>query len=93
MREKIGDKSFRIITIAFGVVLSVFIVALLLGVVTHTTPQALFSSLGSPEIRFAIRLSLMTSIASTAICIIIGTRRICHGPVFFSREKHYQHDH
>jgi len=72
MRGKFREKSFRIITISFGVVLSIFIVALLLGVVTHTTPQALFSSITSPEIRFAIRLSLITSILSTALCIIIS---------------------
>jgi len=70
--SRLRESSFKIITMTFGLVLAVFIVALLIGVVTHTTPQALLESLLSGEIQFAIRLSLITSVISTIFCIIVS---------------------
>ena len=70
--DRLKEKRFRIITVLFGLVLAVFIIALLIGVVTHTTPEALLSSLTSSEILFAVRLSLITSVISTIICIIVS---------------------
>lgn len=70
--SKLKESNFKIITILFGLVLAAFIVALLIGVVTHTTPQALLESLLSGEIQFAIRLSLITSVISTILCIIVS---------------------
>ena len=52
----------KIITLCFSVVLAGFILALLVCVVTHTTPHALASSLASEEIQFAIKMSLLTSV-------------------------------
>ena len=48
------------------------IIAVLVSIVTHTSAQALISSLTSGEIWFAIRLSLITSIISTLICLIVS---------------------
>ncbi|MFW6115200.1 MAG: ABC transporter permease [Thermodesulfobacteriota bacterium] len=70
--SRLRESSFKIITILFGLVLSAFVVALLIGVVTHTTPQAMIESLLSGEIQFAIRLSLITSVISTAFCIVVS---------------------
>ncbi|HOP46159.1 MAG TPA: ABC transporter permease [Desulfobacteraceae bacterium] len=70
--RRLRESSFKIITILFGLVLAAFIVILLIGVVTHTTPQALIESILSGEIQFAIRLSLITSVISTAFCIIVS---------------------
>ena len=70
--NRLLEKGFKIITMAFGLVLAFFIVVLLLGIVTHTTPQALLESLVSEEIRFAIRLSLITSVISTLFCILVS---------------------
>ena len=70
--SRLRESSFKIITITFGLVLAVFIVALLIGVVTHTTAQALIDSLLSGEIQFAIRLSLITSVISTILCIVVS---------------------
>jgi len=70
--SRLRESSFKIITILFGLVLAAFIVILLIGVVTHTTPQALIESILSGEIQFAIRLSLITSVISTAFCIIVS---------------------
>jgi molybdate transport system permease protein len=70
--SKLKESCFRIIVTLFALVLAVFIVALLIGVVTHTTPQALISSIISGEIQFAIRLSLITSVISTIFCIIVS---------------------
>ncbi len=70
--SRLRESSFRIITVLFGLVLAVFITALLIGVVTHTTSQAMIESLLSGEIQFAIRLSLITSVISTILCIVVS---------------------
>jgi molybdate transport system permease protein len=57
-------------TIASSIALACFIVALLLLVVSHPTLEGLVSSILSPEIQFAIYLSLATSVVSTIICIV-----------------------
>lgn len=59
---------FLLITCLFAF----FIGATLLGLVAATPPAALAASLASPEIRFAILLSLATSLASTGICIALA---------------------
>lgn len=46
--------------------------AILVGLVLYSPLPVLIASVSSPEIRFAILLSLLTSVASTAICIAIA---------------------
>ena len=70
--NRLKESSFKIITMLFGLLLAVFIVLLLLGIITHTTPHALLESLLSEEIQFAIKLSLMTSVLSTLLCIFVS---------------------
>lgn len=70
--SKLGESRFKIATVSFGVFLSVFIVILLVGVITHTTLDALMTSITSSEILFAIKLSIITSIISTLACIIVS---------------------
>ncbi len=70
--QRIKDSNFKIITLAFGLILAVFIIALIIGIVTHTTPGALVDSFLSSEIQFAIKLSLITSVISTLCCIIVS---------------------
>lgn len=72
MPSRIWESKFKIITVFFGFALAVLIVAVLVGVVTHTSPQALISSIVSNEIQFAIGLSLITSVISTIFCIIVS---------------------
>ena len=72
MVTKTKDIIFRSLTLFFGVVLAGFIVALLAGVVSHTTVKAFLSSLTSREIQFAIKLSLITSVISTLICVLFS---------------------
>ncbi len=52
-------------------VLAGFILLCIYLVLARGLPN-LWTSLTSPEIRFAIRLSLLTSLASTALCVVIG---------------------
>lgn len=59
---------FLLITCLFAL----FIGAALLALVAATPPAALAASLASPEIRFAVLLSLSTSLASTAICVVLA---------------------
>ena len=46
--------------------------AILLGLVVYTPLPSLLASFASPEIRFAIVLSLVTSVISTVICIALA---------------------
>ncbi len=52
--------------------ISFFIFALIFEIITHTDPVSLIMNIASPEIQFAIRLSLVTSIISTLMCITIA---------------------
>jgi len=72
MLARLRESRFKIITVCFSLLLAAFIVSLLICVVTHTTPQAFMSSLASEEMQFAIRLSLLTSVISTILCILIS---------------------
>jgi len=72
MLAKLKESKFKIITLFFSLLLAAFILVQLICVVTHTTPQALITSIASPEIGFAIRLSLITSVISTILCIVIS---------------------
>ena len=72
MLARLRESRFKIITLCFSLLLAVFIISLLICVVTHTTPQALITSLASKEIQFAIRLSLITSVISTILCIVVS---------------------
>ena len=42
------------------------------GLIVATPPPALVASLVSPEIRFSVLLSLVTSIASTGVCLLLA---------------------
>jgi len=72
MLNKFSDSGFKIVTLFFCGIVVLLVIGSLLSIVTHTTPQALWDSLLSEEIRYAIRLSLLTSISSTILCIIVS---------------------
>ncbi len=72
MLKSLKESKVKIATIIAGFILTAFIVTLIICVVTHTTSQALITSMGSDEIRFAITLSLLTSATSTILCIVIS---------------------
>lgn len=72
MSPRLRISPLKAVTIGAGLLLSTFIVSLLICVVTHTTLGALVESLASEEIRFAIRMSLVTSVISTALCILVS---------------------
>ena len=59
-------------SLALTYIIFFIISAVLLGLVLYAPLPALIESLASPEIRFAILLSLVTSVVSTFICVIIA---------------------
>ncbi|WP_235855662.1 ABC transporter permease [Methanofollis fontis] len=67
-----APNSLKAATVGVAALITAFIVILLLLVVTHPSPAALVASIASREIQFAIYLSIVTSIASTAISILIA---------------------
>lgn len=62
----------RRISLALTVTVFLVISALLLSLIAFSPLPVLVGSLADPEIQFAIGLSLITSIASTAICIAVA---------------------
>ena len=70
--KKILQLRLKIITLFLACTLAVFIISLLICVVTHVTLNDLISSFFSKEIQFAIRMSVVTSIISTFLCVIIS---------------------
>ncbi|WP_319507938.1 ABC transporter permease [uncultured Methanolobus sp.] len=67
--KKIG---FKQISLLIMLLLTFFILALILEIITHTDPVSLITNVLSHEIGFAIRLSLITSVISTLICILVS---------------------
>ena len=63
---------FKIFNISFGLILTLFVISVVLCVVTHTTFSALITNIVSKEIQFAIKLSLITSVISTFLCIVVS---------------------
>jgi molybdate transport system permease protein len=59
-------------SLALTAILFAGISAVLIGLVLYSPLPALAGSLSSPEIRFAILLSIVTSVISTAICVAIA---------------------
>ena len=72
MLKKLNDIHFKVIVFIFCAVIGLLITASLLSLVTHTTLHALVDSVLTEEIQFAIRMSLATSLSSTALCIIFS---------------------
>jgi len=71
LRTRSADLGFRTIALVLCGLVVLLLVGALVALITRTTPQDLWDSLRSEEIRFAIQLSLLTSVASTALCIIV----------------------
>lgn len=69
---RLKEARFKIVTSLCALLMGAFVVTLVVSIVTHTTPRALLDSLGSKEILFAIRMSLITSVISTFMCIIVS---------------------
>ncbi|NPV51277.1 MAG: molybdate ABC transporter permease subunit [Candidatus Methanofastidiosum sp.] len=72
MLKKLKESKMEISLIFVTILLTVFILAQIFCVVTHTTWNALLSSLFGEEIQFAIKLSLITSAVSTLLCIAVS---------------------
>ncbi|KAF5419125.1 MAG: molybdate transport system permease protein [Candidatus Methanocomedens sp.] len=62
----------KIFTISITLLLTTFILSLVICIVTHTNQHVLLTSIASREIQFAIKLSLLTSIISTLMCIMVS---------------------
>ena len=62
----------KCITIGISLLLALAIIILLLLIITRPNPATLLSSITSPEIQFAVFLSMTTSLVSTFLCILIG---------------------
>lgn len=69
---RLSDVGFKVATLLTSALVVLFLLGALLSIVTHTTPKSLWESIRSEEIWFAIRLSLWTSLSSTALCVIVG---------------------
>lgn len=62
----------RRVSLAFTLLLFIAISVTLTGLVLYSPLDILLQSLANPEIQFAIGLSIVTSVASTLICIVVA---------------------
>jgi len=67
-----GDRTFMAATVGALALLVFFFVALVLSLVAYTKAGTLWNTLVSPEILFAVKLSLLTATAATLISICIA---------------------
>ncbi len=72
MLKKLNDLHFKIIVYIFCALIGLLITASLLSLITHTTINALIDSILTEEIQFAIRMSVVTSLSSTALCVLVA---------------------
>lgn len=63
---------FQVVTVAVALLITAFIVLVLLGVVTHSPASVFIETLFSEEIQFAVKLSIITSVISTLLCILVA---------------------
>ncbi len=67
-----GERIFKAATLTTLVFIVLFFVSILISVMLYTSPGAVLSLLFSPEIVFAIKLSLLTATITAVISIAIG---------------------
>ncbi|MBI2868455.1 MAG: ABC transporter permease subunit, partial [Chloroflexi bacterium] len=67
-----GDRVFRSATISALLLMALFFAGIFVSLLTFTDWQAFTSAILSPEVLFAIRLSIITATASTIIAMVIA---------------------
>jgi molybdate transport system permease protein len=67
-----GERVFRTATISALVILALFIIGIIVSLLAYTKWDTFISALGSSEILFAIRLSLMTATIAAVISMLIA---------------------
>ena len=72
LRGVAGERAFRAATISALVLMGLFFTGIVVSLIAYTEWDTFFAALTSPEILFAIRLSLTTATISTVIAIIIA---------------------
>ncbi len=63
---------FQAVCIGISLIAVIILLAVFLGLILFSSPDALIASLLSEEIWYAIRLSIITAVISTLICLIIA---------------------
>ena len=63
---------FQVCCIGISLLVVVLLLAVFGGLVVFPSPEALLRSLASPEIWFAIQLSVITALISTLLCILVS---------------------
>jgi molybdate transport system permease protein len=73
LRERLSHPTlFQAAFLAVSIGLFGYMAVVIGGLVAYAPPPALIASLTSPEILFAIWLSLVTSVISTGLCVIVA---------------------
>ncbi len=63
---------FQVCCTGISLLSVLILIAVFGGLIVFPSPEALFRSLTSPEIWFAIRLSVITAVISTLLCILVS---------------------
>lgn len=72
LEGRVDEKVFRLATTGTLVILVIFFLGIIVSLLSYTSWKAFLSALLSPEILFAVRLSLMTATIATIISMLIA---------------------
>ena len=72
VKGRAGDRVFRMTTAGTLIILVIFFVGIVVSLLSYTSWNTFLSALLSPEILFAIRLSLTTATVATVISMLIA---------------------
>ena len=70
--RRLGDRPFLLVMTALGMSFTVLVVAMLVAGATFTSPVVLLDALESAEIRYAIKLSLLTCTVATVLAMWVA---------------------
>lgn len=72
MIQRCKPTFFQVICIGISLIVVLVLVAVFLGLILFSSPEALLASLLSEEIWYAIKLSVITAVISTLFCLVIA---------------------
>jgi molybdate transport system permease protein len=63
---------FKHVTVVISLIFTLFVLAVVLGIVIRSSPQSLLSNIRSEEIQFSFFMGLITAIISTVLCLAVS---------------------
>ncbi len=72
LKARMGEGSFRLVTLGSLVAIVAFLVLVVVSMITFVNWRVFFSTFGSNEVLFSIRLSFLTATVATAVAVLFA---------------------